>query len=123
MIVDNIYVTRLVRDRGRITRVETNQGSFDVPQGGCVVLAMGTIENTRMVLNTVPEKGQVGRNLMAHLRSNLTFRVPHSSFQDLALTKELAVSALFVKGIHARDNGAKGHFTFRSLQAASDSSG
>ena len=47
---------------------------------------------------------------MAHLRSNFTFRVPHSSFAGLNLTKELAVSALFVKGIHTRSNGAKGHF-------------
>jgi choline dehydrogenase-like flavoprotein len=110
MIVDNIYVTRLVRSGGRIVRVETNQGGIDVPPGGAVVLGMGTIESTRMALNTVPEKKLIGRNLMAHLRSNLTFRVPHSSFQSLSLTKELAVSALFVKGIHTRDNGAKGHF-------------
>jgi hypothetical protein len=110
MIVDNIYVTRLIRSGGRIVRVETNQGGIDVPPGGAVILGMGTIENTRMALNTVPEKKLIGRNLMAHLRSNLTFRVPHTSFQSLNLTKELAVSALFVKGIHTRDNGAKGHF-------------
>lgn len=110
MIVDNIYVTRLVRSGGRIVRVETNQGGIDVPPGGAVILGMGTIESTRMALNTVPEKKLIGRNLMAHLRSNLTFRVPHNSFQSLSLTKELAVSALFVKGIHTRDNGAKGHF-------------
>ena len=110
MIVDNIYVTRLIRDNGRVVRVETNQGAIDVPRGGAVILALGTIENTRMVLNTVPEKPLVGRNLMAHLRSNLTFRVPHSSFSSLNLTKELSVSALFVKGIHTRSNGGKGHF-------------
>src|SRR5439155_19374941 len=48
--------------------------------GGRVFLALGTIENTRMVLNTVPEKNLIGRNLMAHLRSNLTFRVPRWQF-------------------------------------------
>ncbi len=110
MIVDNIYVTKLVRSGNRITRVETNQGGFDVPRGGAVILALGTIENTRMALNTVPEKKLIGRNLMAHLRSNLTFRIPHSSFSSLNLTKDLAVSALFVKGIHTRSNGSKGHF-------------
>ncbi len=110
MILDNIYVTRLVRSSGRITRVETNKGGFDVPRGGAVILALGTIENTRMALNTVPEKKLIGRNLMAHLRSNLTFRVPHSSFSSLNLTRELAVSALFVKGIHTRSDGSKGHF-------------
>src|SRR5262249_12141596 len=55
MIVDNIYVTRLVRNGARVVRVETNQGGIDVPAGGGVVLGMGTIENTRMALNTVPE--------------------------------------------------------------------
>ena len=110
MIVDNIYVTRLIRSGGTITRVETNQGGIDVPPGGTVILAMGTIENTRMALNTVPEKKLIGRNLMAHLRSNVTIRVPHSSFSNLALSNELAVSALFVKGIHKRGNGSKGHF-------------
>jgi hypothetical protein len=86
------------------------QGNVDVLEGGTVVLAMGTVENTRMALNTVPEKLLIGRNLMAHLRSNLTFRVPHSSFAALNLAKELSVSALFVKGIHTRSTGAKGHF-------------
>ena len=110
MIVDNIHVHRLVRNGARVARIETNQGGIDVPPGGAVILGMGSIENTRMVLNAVPEKKLIGRNLMAHLRSNLTFRVPHSSFQGLNLTKELAVSALFVKGIHSRSNGKKGHF-------------
>lgn len=111
MIVDNIYVTRLVRSGGTITQVQTNQGNIDVPPGGTVILGMGTIENTRMALNTVPEKNLIGRNLMVHLRSNVTIRVPHSSFSSLALSKELAVSALFVKGIHTRSDGvSKGHF-------------
>ena len=111
MVVDNIYVTRLIRSGGTIARVETNQGGIDVPPGGTVILGLGTIENTRMALNTVPEKKLIGRNLMAHLRSNVTIRVPHSSFSSLALAKELAVSALFVKGIHTRSDGVgKGHF-------------
>src|SRR5205807_10316858 len=36
--------------------------------------------------------------------------LPHGAFQDLNLTGELAVSALFVKGIHKRANGGNGHF-------------
>src|SRR5262249_32754899 len=109
MIVDNIYVTRLVRDGAGVVRVETNQGGIDVPAGGGVVLGMGTIENTRVALTTVPEKKLIGRNLMPHLRSNFTFRLPHSSFHGLNLTKELAGSPLFVNCIHTRRNGTKGH--------------
>src|SRR5262249_56130766 len=60
MIVDNIYVTRLVRSGGRIVRVETNQGGIDVPPGGAVVLGMGTIEGARLALNTIPGAKRVG---------------------------------------------------------------
>jgi len=93
-----------------------------VPVGGRVFLALGTIENTRHAQLTVPEKKDLmGRNLMAHLRSNLTFRLPHNSFDALnpdlepdpirkQLLRELQVSALFVKGIHTHQDGSKGHY-------------
>src|SRR5262249_29392063 len=116
MLANNCYVTRLERSGARVTRVWVkSQGMerpIDVPNGGRVFLALGTIESTRLALNTVPEKNLIGRNLMAHLRSNLTFRVPRAAFGaalDPVLhpeTKELQVSALFVKGIHThpKDN-------------------
>ena len=54
---------------------------------------------------------------MAHLRSNLTFKVPRAAFGQ-ALdriahpeTRELQVSALFVKGIHTHPiDNSKGHY-------------
>lgn len=126
MVVDNCYVTRLERSGNRITRVHVKyQGAdrqVDVPATGTVFLALGTIENTRQALVAVPEKPLIGRNLMAHLRSNLTFRMPHSSFAALnpdlepdpvkkQLLKELQVSALFVKGIHTHPgDNSKGHY-------------
>jgi choline dehydrogenase-like flavoprotein len=121
MLVSNAYVTRLERNGSTITRVwARSQGverAIDVPSGGKVFLALGTIENTRVALNTVPEKNLIGRNLMAHLRSNLTFRVPRAAF-GAALdpnvhpeTRELQVSALFIKGIHTHPiDGSKGHY-------------
>ena len=121
MVVSNCYVTRLERNGSTITRVWVrSQGverAIDVPPGGKVFLALGTIENTRLALNTVPEKNLIGRNLMAHLRSNLTFRIPRTAFGQ-ALdpnvhpeTRELQVSALFVKGIHKHPtDGSKGHY-------------
>ncbi|MFL6110153.1 MAG: GMC oxidoreductase, partial [Catenulispora sp.] len=126
MVVDNCYVTRLERSGNRITRVHVKyQGAdrqVDVPPAGTVFLALGTIENTRQALVAVPEKPLIGRNLMAHVRSNLTFRIPHSSFAALnpdlepdpvkkQLLKELQVSALFVKGIHTHPgDNSKGHY-------------
>src|SRR5215216_1544666 len=86
MLVDNCYVTRLERSGARIRRVwvryHGSERAIDVPVDGRVFAALGTIENTRLALNTVPEKKLIGRNLMAHLRSNLTIRVPRSVFGD-----------------------------------------
>lgn len=128
MLVDNSYVTRLERDGSRVARVFVKgQGTpLEVPNGGNVFLALGTIENTRVASNTVPEKNLIGRNLMAHLRSDLTFRVPRSAFGDALdpdkqpteelkrKVRELQVSALFVKGIHTHPNdGSKGHYHFQ----------
>jgi choline dehydrogenase-like flavoprotein len=138
MLVDNCYITRLERSGGRITRIFISpaeyrcvdgvfsrsigsEASIPVPTNGRVFLGAGTIENTRFVLNTVPENPRTGRNLMAHLRSNLTFRIPRSIFPALdpnqepdpikkQKLRELQVSALFVKGIHTHADGSKGHY-------------
>jgi hypothetical protein len=127
MLVDNCYVTRLERIGNRVSRLFVKYQGVErlivVPAGGKVFLALGTVENTRVALNTVPEKKLIGRNLMAHLRSNLTIRVPRSAFGDVLnpdkepdpvkkqLLRELQISALFVKGVHThpKDN-SKGHY-------------
>ena len=71
-----------------------------------VVVALGTIESTRLALNTFKDSlswraaRRMGRNLIAHLRSNLTIRVPASSLTTLPPSTQtsLQASALFVKG-------------------------
>jgi hypothetical protein len=124
MLVSNAYVTRFERNGNAITGVwAKSQGKerrIEVPLDGKVFLALGTIENTRLAQNTVPEKNLIGRNLMAHLRSNLTFRVPRAAFGpalDPNLhpeTRELQISALFVKGIHTHPiDNSKGHYHFQ----------
>lgn len=114
MVVPNCHVIRLERSGTRIARVITNQGALDVPDGGQVVIALGTIESTRLALNTLPNRERmIGRNLMAHLRSNLTIRINRANFGNLldpTKNPELQVSALFVKGIHTHDDGSPGHF-------------
>ncbi|HWZ45345.1 MAG TPA: family 16 glycoside hydrolase [Candidatus Saccharimonadales bacterium] len=120
MVVDNAHVIRLESAGGRVVRIVTNQGTVDVPYKGRVFLAAGTIENTRIALHALPNsRGLIGRNLMAHLRSNLTFRVKRSDFDKQLDLKEhpelhdLQVSALFVKGIHKHGDGPLGHFHFQ----------
>jgi choline dehydrogenase-like flavoprotein len=112
MVVPNCHVIRVERQGTTIVRVVTNQGTIEVPTNGQVFLAAGTIESTRLALQALPNAhGLIGRNLMAHLRSNLTIRVPRRALTELdESTKELQVSALFVKGVLTRPDGSKGHF-------------
>lgn len=114
MVVPNCHVTRLVQQDGRVTAVETSRGTVPVPPAGVVVVALGTIESTRLVLASFPQvaaQGRAGRNLIAHLRSNLTIRIPRSTLSELpAALRELQASALFVKGRHTHTGGEQGHF-------------
>jgi choline dehydrogenase-like flavoprotein len=120
MIVPRCHVSRLVTvqygSERRVTAIETNQGTIDVPAGGKVILALGTIESTRLALVSfkdipAPAYGRIGTNLMAHLRSNLDIRIPRTNLASLPATvKALQASALFVKGRHAGQNGEPAHF-------------
>jgi len=60
----------------------------------------------------IPTLPLMGKNLIAHVRSNLVFRVPRAAVPGLtATTNELQASALFVKGRATRPNGdLLGHF-------------
>jgi choline dehydrogenase-like flavoprotein len=110
MVVPNCHVTRLGTAGNRVVSVETNQGTIAVPPSGIVVLANGTIESARLALSSLPNPdGTIGRNLMVHLRSNLTIRIPRASFPELA-GLDLEESALFVKGRHTRADGSVGYF-------------
>lgn len=74
---------------------------------GVAVIALGTIESTRIALSTFKDSlagraaSRMGKNLMVHLRSNLNIRVPLKAIQAAlppGAAKALQVSALFVKG-------------------------
>lgn len=114
MIVPNCHVTRLVTEGGRVTRVSTGQGDLIVPGGGVVVIAAATIESARLArlsFGSAPNSDLIGQNLMTHLRSNLTIRVPRSALASLPATaKELQASALFLKGRHPKVGTPTGHF-------------
>jgi choline dehydrogenase-like flavoprotein len=118
MIVPNCHVTRLMtavnQGATHITEVLTSQGSVPVPNDGAVVIALGTIESARLALISFPLLGNthlIGRNLIAHLRSNLNLRVPRSALTALdPAVRELQASALFVKGRHTYGDGTVGHF-------------
>jgi choline dehydrogenase-like flavoprotein len=113
MIVPNCHVTRLRTADGRVTEVETNLGNVPVPPSGVVVIALGTIESARLALLSfegLPGYDRIGHNLMAHLRSNLTIRIPREALAMDPVPGELQASALFVKGRHVHGDGTAGHF-------------
>ena len=95
----------------RVTGINTSQGPIDLAPGGTVVIALGTIENARLALASfegtgLPTLPLIGKNLIAHLRSNLVIRVPRAAISGLsAAATELQTAALFVKGRATRQNG------------------
>jgi len=95
----------------RVTGIDTSRGPIDLAPGGAVIIALGTIENARLALASfdgtgLPTFPLMGKNLIAHLRSNLVIRVPRSAISGLsASVNELQTAALFVKGRATRPNG------------------
>jgi len=109
LLTENVVVNGQMLKR--VHTLQTDQGSVPIPQGGVVIIALGTVESTRLALlsfGDVPNN-QLGNNLMAHLRSNVTIRVPRSSLPG-NLPQELMASALFVKGRHRYADNSPGHF-------------
>ncbi|HEV2148086.1 MAG TPA: family 16 glycoside hydrolase [Longimicrobiaceae bacterium] len=138
MVVPRIRVTRLETGPGadgqaRVTgiharRLEANGSetdvAFPVREGARVVIALGTIESARLVLNSfsgLPRQDLVGANLMAHLRSNVVMRIPRGSLPG-GLPRELQASALLMKGAHRYQDGdgATGYFHLQITSAGLD---
>jgi hypothetical protein len=76
-----------------------------------VILALGTIESTRLALTSFPTSPNnpprelVGRNLMAHWRSNIFARIKRKAFDpDSTLPKDLETAALLVRGSTRQGN-------------------
>jgi hypothetical protein len=104
-----------VRDRdGSVREIFLAPPRPDATQGA-VVIGLGTIESTRLALNTFKDSlagraaERMGKNLMAHLRSNFTIRVPVTALKHVppATTNALQASALFVKGKAMIDGQAR----------------
>jgi choline dehydrogenase-like flavoprotein len=118
MIVPHCHVTRLITGRTQgglnVLAIETNQGIIPVQAPAPVVIACGTIESTRLVmlaLDGEPVLNLAGNNLLAHLRSNLTIRIPRTALAGLSSTvRALQAGALIVKGRHQHGDGTLGHY-------------
>ena len=99
-LVPRAHVVRLQEFGGVVQTLEVDvngQRKF-LPIGPkcAVVLAMGAIESTRLALLSFPTP-LMGRNLMVHLRTNLTVRIRRSSLAA-ALPAQLETAAVLVRG-------------------------
>lgn len=131
IIVSDCHVQELITETQadnwvRVTgvRVWQNGNSVDImlapPRDrgqSAVVIALGTIETTRVARATFQQSlagraaDRMGKNLIAHLRSNLTIRIPRASIAanlPPTVIPSLQCSALLVKGKAA--NGRTFHF-------------
>jgi choline dehydrogenase-like flavoprotein len=108
-IVPNAHVTRLNTANGRVVnlQVSVNGTSHSLPiSPNCaVILALGTIESTRLALVSFPTSPGnpaaelMGRNLMAHCRSNIFIRIRRAALDPLnMLPINLQTGALLVRG-------------------------
>lgn len=124
MVVPRCHVSRLTLandpDGLRVDGVVTEHGRIPLSPDAKVIIALGTIESTRLALLSFGADGRIGTNLMAHLRSNLSLRVPRDAFDTVSPhVKALQTSALLLKGRHAfvgadgRPDGSFGHFHFQ----------
>jgi choline dehydrogenase-like flavoprotein len=126
MVVPNCHVIRLITDvvngQAHVTGVLTNQGFIPLPAHGVAVIALGTIESTRVALLSfggITNYPLIGTNFMAHLRSNMAIRVPRNklTFLDPSV-QDLEQSALFLKGRHTHPDGSIGHFHLQITASA-----
>ena len=107
-VVPNAHVTRLKAVNGVVTSIEVfvdgASKSLQIQPNCEVVLALGTIESTRLALASFPTSPNnparelMGRNLMAHWRSNIFVRIRRSAFDpDNVLPSKLQTAALLVQ--------------------------
>jgi choline dehydrogenase-like flavoprotein len=99
-LVPRAHVVRLQSTGQDVTRLEVyvdgQQRFLDIPASSTIVLACGTIESTRLALESF-QTPLMGRNLMAHLRSNTTVRIKRTAF-NLGSPPNLEAAALLIRG-------------------------
>jgi choline dehydrogenase-like flavoprotein len=107
----SLRTTQTAAGTWRVLGLETNRVFIELAAAGVAVIALGTIESARLALlsfdgSGLPTLPLIGKNLIAHLRSNFVFRVPRSAIPGLSgAANELQTAALFVKGRATRPTG------------------
>ena len=134
MVVPRCHVSSLsVATDGtgrRVDGINSERGFISIPPDTKVIIALGTIESTRLALLSFGSDGRIGTNLMAHLRSNVDMRVPRAALAALLPTvNALQSSALLLKGQHkftrpdGTEDGTLGHFHLQITASGLGSAG
>ena len=114
-LVPRAHVVKLHTTGDTVTQIELyvngQQKFLTIPSTCAIVLASSTIEATRLAMTSFPTP-LMGRNLMAHLRSNTVVRIKRAAF-DPALPKQLEAAALLVRG-----STPQGRYHFQVTAAA-----
>jgi len=108
-LVPNAHVIRLNAANGRVVGIDVNVGGstrfLPIKANCAVVLALGTIESTRLALYCFPRSPNnpagelMGRNLMGHWRSNIFARIKRTALDPgSTLPNLLQTGALLVRG-------------------------
>lgn len=99
-LVPRAHVVKLHTSGGSVTQIEAavnGQRRFlGVGPNCAVVLALGGVESTRVALHSFPTP-LMGRNLMAHLRTNMTVRIRRAALSS-TLPQRVQTAALLVRG-------------------------
>jgi hypothetical protein len=107
-VVPNAHVMRLNSVGGFVSSIDVfvdgMRKSLPVSPTCSIVLALGTIESTRLALASFPTSPNnpagelMGRNLMAHWRSNISVRIRRSAFDPgKVLPADVETGALLVR--------------------------
>lgn len=109
-VVPDCHVERLMPDSAQsaVTGVRTAQGDLPLTPADAVVLAAGTIENTRLALLS-SDNPRIGTNLASHLRSNLVVRIRCGAL-GLEPRAPLGAASLLVRGQVGTSGGRPAHF-------------
>lgn len=108
-VVPNAHVTRLNTTTGAVSSIDVyvngSKQKLPVRANSAVILAAGTIESTRLALHSFPTSPNnpaqelMGRNLMAHVRSNIFVQIKRSAIDPgNTLPNALQAAALIVRG-------------------------
>jgi len=111
-VVPNAHVIKLNTTGGSVTSIQASfngaQKTLAISASTVVVLALGTIESTRLALysfptSSDPSKELMGRNLMVHVRDNVQATIKRSAIAGAGtFPNGLQAAALLIRGSTAQ---------------------